>query len=879
MIPKRVVLENFLSFGPKTEIEFTDDEPLWVLGGANGVGKSAVFDAITFCLFGAHRGGAKEIDPLVRHGANGFSVTFEFEFGGVDYRITRNRVGARTTQAVEQRKADAAKWERVPNINSVPQVREWAERTLGLGFDAFKASVLLRQGEADAIITAGGTDRLKILKKIIGAERFEELSKRVHDATRGKDAELERLHRQRDTTPAIAEEQLEAAKVAVEGAGNDRTQAEAARQSAIDCVGQAKGYAELALKRGELRGKIDAADGRAAAAVAIRRNKDRLDELNKALPTLAVLVPLRISVGEQARHLDQVRESHARNVTKQESLSNLCEGLRLRIATHRGNAADHSTKASTLRSTIEQQSKFLTAAEEVAALDAREKQFDPRLDQHAAEAEQAHSREVEAERLASAAVTEFDTLLKQSRKEQKQFDTVEVGVKCSRCGQKVTAEHADNERTRIADAIADLTRTHAAAVKQATDAKAARDAADARKKKLALLVSERNGIRQRLADQRTNLEALGGTSDVTRLRELIDRMTGEAGAFEQQRDAERDAQQAAEDELRDAGTELKVIAAECETQAAKVTALNNRFLADSAKLDALGVQLPEPWPETTAEQLAAYTTERDGLRASGIDEQFRQLLEDAALRAEWDQQLRAAMTDLERIPEAARILVADAERAAAAARTAFELADKRWQEARDRDAELARQAEQFARLKQEIAAAEAVARIHGKLDDRLGKAGLQRELVRDAETRIVGYARTILHNLSDGDLAIELDPADEGGDEAFALRVRRGDDPTPIGVPYLSGSQKFRVAISVALAIGRFAAGQARPLDCVIIDEGFGSLDKDGLKAAAEELNRLKQYLRRIVLVSHQTEFTDYFPVMIRLSKGEAGTTAEKVRR
>jgi hypothetical protein len=31
MIPKRIVLENFLSFGsPATEIQFTDDEPLCV---------------------------------------------------------------------------------------------------------------------------------------------------------------------------------------------------------------------------------------------------------------------------------------------------------------------------------------------------------------------------------------------------------------------------------------------------------------------------------------------------------------------------------------------------------------------------------------------------------------------------------------------------------------------------------------------------------------------------------------------------------------------------------------------------------------------------------------------------------------------------------
>jgi len=63
-------------------------------------------------------------------------------------------------------------------------VRLWVERTIGLGFDAFTASVLLRQGEADKIITAGGTERLALLKKIIGVERFEALSERVHVATR-----------------------------------------------------------------------------------------------------------------------------------------------------------------------------------------------------------------------------------------------------------------------------------------------------------------------------------------------------------------------------------------------------------------------------------------------------------------------------------------------------------------------------------------------------------------------------------------------------------------------------------------------------------------------------------------------------------------------
>ena len=49
----------------------------------------------------------------------------------------------------------------------------------------------------------------------------------------------------------------------------------------------------------------------------------------------------------------------------------------------------------------------------------------------------------------------------------------------------------------------------------------------------------------------------------------------------------------------------------------------------------------------------------------------------------------------------------------------------------------------------------------------------------------------------------------------------------------------------------------------------------------ADELNRLKDRLalKRIVLVSHQEEFAGRFPVVVKLTRGETGTTAEAVRR
>src|SRR5947209_6084187 len=152
MIPRRIVLENFLSFGsPATEIVFADDEPLWVVGGPNGVGKSAVFDGMTYALYGEHRGGATEHTSLIRHGANGFRVIFEFEFNGARYQITRNRpLSGRPTQGIKQWADDG--WTKTIQLPAaagrLDQIRLWTERTLGIGFAAFKASVLLRQGES-----------------------------------------------------------------------------------------------------------------------------------------------------------------------------------------------------------------------------------------------------------------------------------------------------------------------------------------------------------------------------------------------------------------------------------------------------------------------------------------------------------------------------------------------------------------------------------------------------------------------------------------------------------------------------------------------------------------------------------------------------------
>src|SRR5262249_15262929 len=141
MIPKRIALKNFLSFGePAAEFVFADGEPLWVLCGPNGVGKSAVFDAITYALYGQHRGKKQKAEQLIRHGENGFELEFEFEFAGIEYRVrrTRSRKG-RPTQHLMKR--EDGEWKCVRGNDpagavTADDIEKWVIETFGLGYEA-----------------------------------------------------------------------------------------------------------------------------------------------------------------------------------------------------------------------------------------------------------------------------------------------------------------------------------------------------------------------------------------------------------------------------------------------------------------------------------------------------------------------------------------------------------------------------------------------------------------------------------------------------------------------------------------------------------------------------------------------------------------------
>jgi DNA repair exonuclease SbcCD ATPase subunit len=169
------------------------------------------------------------------------------------------------------------------------------------------------------------------------------------------------------------------------------------------------------------------------------------------------------------------------------------------------------------------------------------------------------------------------------------------------------------------------------------------------------------------------------------------------------------------------------------------------------------------------------------------------------------------------------------------------------------------------------------------LAELLGRDRLQRHLVRQAERQVVDHANAVLDRLSGGQLYLRLRGGDDGeamADKALELEAfNRSTGQAPINVAFLSGSQRFRVAVSLALGLGQHASRQHRPIESVIIDEGFGCLDRQGRQVMIQELQNLRGQLRCILLVSHQEEFADAFSDGYLFELSDGATRVKRFQR
>jgi len=87
MVPLKLSLKNFLSYGENTSTLDFRDFDIACLTGKNGHGKSALIDALTWALWGKCR--VKIKDEVIKRGASEARVELEFDSENNIYRILR----------------------------------------------------------------------------------------------------------------------------------------------------------------------------------------------------------------------------------------------------------------------------------------------------------------------------------------------------------------------------------------------------------------------------------------------------------------------------------------------------------------------------------------------------------------------------------------------------------------------------------------------------------------------------------------------------------------------------------------------------------------------------------------------------------------------
>jgi exonuclease SbcC len=183
MIPLKMELRNFLSYGDSLATVNFKNHSLICLSGKNGNGKSALLDAMTWALWGQARkvsGSVKADAGLLRLGQTRMMVSLEFLCGEQRYRVRREfaKTYGKPITALHFDLFDLKKKFFISlEEKTIRQTQAKIEKIIGIDFDTFINSAFLRQGHSNEFSKKTPKERKQILANIIGLSRYDELSK------------------------------------------------------------------------------------------------------------------------------------------------------------------------------------------------------------------------------------------------------------------------------------------------------------------------------------------------------------------------------------------------------------------------------------------------------------------------------------------------------------------------------------------------------------------------------------------------------------------------------------------------------------------------------------------------------------------------------
>lgn len=199
------------AFGPYAGVETIDfeklnDKNIFLITGPTGAGKTTIFDAISYALFGEASGSSRDKDSLRSDFALLETPTYiDLEFGlrGKVYKITRfpqqERKKARGEGFVSKNSEAHLALPDGDIVTKVSNVDEKISGILGINKNQFRQIVMLPQGEFRKLLEADSEEREGIFRKIFGTETFETIQRKLDEQKKAIYRKIAETKTQRDT--------------------------------------------------------------------------------------------------------------------------------------------------------------------------------------------------------------------------------------------------------------------------------------------------------------------------------------------------------------------------------------------------------------------------------------------------------------------------------------------------------------------------------------------------------------------------------------------------------------------------------------------------------------------------------------------------------
>ena len=902
-------------FGPYAEVQELDFSALgtgglYLITGDTGAGKTTIFDAITFALFGEASGDNREPGMLRSKYAKDQDPTYVelvFSYNNKEYTLRRNpeyeRAKARGTGTTRQAADAQLTYPDGSVVTKLKDVDKAVRELIGLTREQFSQVAMISQGDFRKLLQAETKDRQKIFRDIFGTGAFLTLQLRLKDKTSevrdqrdqtarsirqyidgmtpGEDPELAQEvtqakegHLPMSRVMELFDLLLEADTAAQKECDSQLAQLDLRSEALTARLTQAKAYqqAKQSLVENEAaqisqtqqlnQAEIDLKNAQATIPDQETHSK-RIVELELLLPAYDELDSKLGALDDKKAALEtavfNLEDLQAQSVTLSQDLAAIKEELH-----SLENISAEKEKLTAQRNRLAQEREdFLLLTAAISAFQAQKKLL--------AEKQEVY---LEAAKLSSALLQAYESKNKAFLDEQAGIiaSALVPGEACPVCG---STEHP------VLATLAEDAPTEADVKKAKKEydkaAKATEKASSEANKQNGIVTSSQENLSQEIARLLPQADPENAAESASQreqgLSDQIEDLDEKLLEIQQQlaRKEELDNQ------IPQQETKLSQLEGQLSTLREQIVSLRVSLEELQAQIGQLQQKLPFPTKREATQEIRSRKALWDKLknRLTEAEKAVSHCKETLAATAATLEQLQLQLSqgveaDMEALESEKQTLTE--EKAALASRQ--KLLHTRITTNRTARDNIAKQAQKLGDLDEKYAWMKALSdTANGNVSGK-DKIMLETYIQTTYFDRILERANIRLQKMSGGqyDLKRRAVAGNKQSQSGLELDIVDHINTTQRSVNTLSGGEAFLASLALALALSdEVQMSTGIHLDTLFVDEGFGSLDSEALSKAYHTLASLTEGNRLVGIISHVAELKERIDKQIIVTKEKTG--------